>query len=327
MNPIRATLADLEKADIPYSFRRWPSILDPPPGGEVDLWMAARDLKHAEPLFAAAGLHHVKTPGHPGHRFFVGFWEGRWLKLDVKLQSQSRERPEFSRLIPRVREGSRATPYRKGVGGRLRRMAAKRRPAALRRLGPVVAVLGPDGSGKGTVIQGLSGHIPVGVTRLYLGRQGRPDNESGEETQDTGRQAGAVREAVFLVWKALQVWRQLLRGYAAAWRGHVVLCDRHPVEILAIRPRRTRLGSWIEGSLVRLMPWPDAIVILDAPAELLHTRKLQHSIATLERWRESYAKEFLPRGAVLVSTDDIPEVTLAQVSTLVWDALRARRSW
>src|SRR5439155_11457122 len=107
--------------------------------------------------------------------------------------------------------------------------------------------------------------------------------------------------SAFLLRKAIRAWRQLLRGYAAAWRGHIVLCDRHPVEILAILPQRTRTGAVLERILTqRLTPRPDAIVVLDAPAGVLHGRKQEHPIATLERWRSGYATAFGPRGAVIV---------------------------
>jgi hypothetical protein len=108
----------------------------------------------------------------------------------------------------------------------------------------------------------------------------------------------------------------------------VVLCDRHPIEVLAIRPRRTRVGGAIERTLVgRMTPWPDAIVILDAPASTLHARKAEHPVSTIERWQRGYLDVFVPKGAVVVSTAGPVEDAVSAVSSVAWDALRKRRRW
>jgi thymidylate kinase len=298
---VERALRSLEEAAIPYSFRRSTGA-QPDPSGEVDLAMADGDVLRADPLFRSAGLHAFAAPGHSGHRFFLAFEDGRWTKLDVKTAD--------------------AGPSREGLS-----LVARRRPAGRRRLGPVVAILGPDGSGKGTIIDELIRTIPVGVTTLYLGRRtSSPRSPTGIAPTSTRRRP--LRESLFVMTKAARAWTKLLGGYAAAWRGHIVLCDRHPIEVLAIRPDRSRFAASLERFLARrLTPKPDAIVVLEAPAEVLLARKPEHPAATLRAWQRGYVGELVPLGAHTVDTSGSVDQSVASVSRVVWDALRERRAW
>jgi thymidylate kinase len=298
---LSAAFEALDAAEVPFEFRKGSARgEEPPAGGEVDISLARSDVAAADAALARAGFNVFVAPGHGDHRFYLGLSRERWLKIDARLDGAT-------------------------ARGAVRRLA-RRRPVALRRLGPVVAVVGPDGVGKGTVISRLRADIPVATKLLYLGWR-RGGGVAARSPVSRGA-PGAVLESAFVLKGWLRATRILLGGYAAAWTGSIVLCDRHPVEGLAIRPRRNRLADSLERVLLsRLTPWPDAIVVLDAPTEVLLDRKHEHPPEVIERWRTAYAETFGGRGGAVVSSAGSRDATLVQASAVVWEALRNRRRW
>jgi len=301
MTAFGRAIRSLEESGVPYRLRKAPN------GGELDLWISKKDMPAAEPALRNAGFFSFEAPGQGEHRFFLSFEpaSGAWVKVDVKL------------------EGG-ATFHR----GRVRSALARRRPPAARRLGPVIAVLGPDGAGKGTMIRGLVELCPVAVTHVYLGRRKRPASGAGLREEKPSFASRVLPQSALVIWKALRDLRRLVPAYAAAWRGHIVLCDRHPIEVLAVRPDRSATARRVERFIARhLIPWPDFILLLDAPTGQLRQRKREHPKEVLDRWRRGYVEAFVPRGAVLISTAGSREQSLRHASRAVWLALRSRRRW
>jgi thymidylate kinase len=308
----------MDRRRIRYAFRKGVEQLDTlAPGEEVDILIDPLQLGAAERALRGCGFHRLHAPGSRHHRFYLAFDRGRWLKIDAKLARGS--------------SGTTHSGRHWGAADHLLTALAQRRPLALRRAGPVVALLGPDGAGKGTIIDALRERIPVGLTVIYLGERRRrhphpePPRQAGEgETQ----RVSALRECAFVGYRAIRFWSILLRGYLAAWSGHIVLCDRHPIEALAIRPRTSRSAAWLERVLFgRLTPWPDALAVLDAPGAALYARKRENSPEVLEGQRLRYRDTFVPRGARLISTLDGVEASITDASALVWGALAERRRW
>jgi thymidylate kinase len=280
-----------ETANDPWSSR-----------GELDIAVRRRDLPQIERVLRDAGLYRLRANGHPGHRFFIGQRGGVWVKVDAKFPAS-----RTARLL---------APLTRPL------------PVGIRRRGPVIAVLGPDGAGKGTVIARLLERIPVGVTAIYLG-----SGASGGLTPPTAPTVprvgpGPLREIAGVLRKTLRVWPKLVRGSLEARRGHVVLFDRHPLEALAIKPERSAPAAALERLLAaHLTPWPDAIIVLDAHADLLYRRTREHPPEVLEAWRRAYAETFVPFGAVVVSTNGPRGPAVDTASNIVWGALRRRARW
>jgi thymidylate kinase len=324
---IRAALDRLSAAGIAFATRGEQPIDDPPPGGDVDILVGARDARAAERVLERSGLRRFAAAGHRGHRFYLGFDRGRWLKLDVNLvpahwDLNGRDAASLQRFAT-YRVGPKA-----GLGRaeRLRVALLRRLPLAPRRRGPVIALLGPDGAGKGSVLTQLKTDIPVEVTVIYMGNAPRAPTAG-----DAQRRVKAavrllpprLRHAQHRHRRTLDAARRAWLAHARAWRGDIVLCDRHPLEALALEPDATGLA----GRLGRLVPWPDEIVLLDAPGTVLYARKGEHTPERLEQWRRAYRSTFEPRGASIVPAAGELPASVAAVSAIVWRALAERRGW
>lgn len=302
----------LREGGVDARLRKLPGVSSPEtPSREIDLWLPRRSVREADRILVGHGFHRLVAPGHGDHRFWVTCADGGWTKLDAKLVPARRIPHRWSRL-------------------------ARQLPLAPRRAGPVVAFLGPDGAGKSTVVGRVASALPVATTVVYLGVRKGPQAAQGQQTKARAarprRRSGpraAIREVLFVVHRAAR--RQvpaLVRAYRQAWKGRVVLCDRHPLDALAVDARRTQLGRAVERVVVgRLLPRPDLVVILDVPAEEMFARKHEHDVERLQRWRRAYHDELVPRGAHVLPATGSPEEVAAVAARLVWDALARRRRW
>ena len=307
-NTYESALKALVDAGVAIRLRKdFPLAGGPASYGELDILLQPGEITRADAAMKSAGFHHLVAPQAPDHRFYLCYQADRWLKVDAKLAGHRRS--SFSRY----------------------------RPAGLRRLGPVVAILGPDGVGKSAIISRLVEEIPVGATVAYLGwiprrkRGVRPVAPASPDSAERIEASGSIsplRECAFVVLHALRFLPRLARVYLSAWRGYIVICDRHPVELLAIRPRQTASAAALERLIWRrLIPWPDAIVLLDAPAAVLSRRKDEHPPHVLEGWRRAYHDVFGSAASAVISTTDPVETSVRLVAAAAWEELKRRRRW
>lgn len=182
-----------------------------------------------------------------------------------------------------------------------------------------VALIGPDGAGKSTVAREVARRVAparylyMGVnleestltlptTRLALalkrarGRGPRMTADWAAVRPDVRGPKRIVKEAYAAVrllgWLAEEWYRALVaRNYGR--QGNLVVFDRHFLfDYYASHVRRQPgqlLAARLHGMLLRrFYPRPDMVVMLDAPAEVLHARKREQSVETLERRRQEY---------------------------------------
>ncbi len=189
--------------------------------------------------------------------------------------------------------------------------------------GVCLAVLGPDGAGKSTVLKLLAedlqaSYAPVRTWHFsppLLARRKAP-------TTDPDGQIPRSRAAS---WIKLSYWViQFTAGYLASVRpilnrGGIVLFDRYLVDAL-VDPKRYRYSGPM--SLLRLawraIPKPDLLVLLDAPPEVLRARKQELTVEETARQRDAYRRLVLgdSRGRIVDASSPVEKV-LEDVKGLV----------
>jgi thymidylate kinase len=211
-----------------------------------------------------------------------------------------------------------------------------------------VALVGPDGAGKSTVTRAVVAALPVPGRYLYMGvnldasdvvlpttrlamalkrrRGGRPDmtagfsrsSAAGESRHGVRRPRGLLRGmrsgARLLAWSAEEWYRQLVawdyrrRGYLVVMDRHF-LCDYWAADVAGPpgRPLASRIHGWVLG---HLYPRPDLVFVLDAPTELLRTRRPDDDPAVLEQKRLEYVglSEALDRTIVIDASAPLADV-------------------
>ncbi len=219
-----------------------------------------------------------------------------------------------------------------------------------------VALVGADGAGKTSIGQQLPallgrparyvylGANPAAAThalpttrlvhRLRVARRGAAAAAGGPPALDRslGPPAGrsSAARALASARSALRVTHQLAEGsYQRAvigwhrWRGRVVIVDRwygadHHAHELA-PGRRLTLGRRVRAAFLRrAFPAPDLVLVLDAPAEVLHARKGEGSLAELAQRRQEYLDYLatVDRGEKVDAARPLADVTRAVVAAV-----------
>jgi thymidylate kinase len=205
-----------------------------------------------------------------------------------------------------------------------------RRPNGLR-----VVLLGPDGAGKSSIVQALESS-PLGVfnrtecrgfaPKMFHRLLGRRHGPTDQPHALAPRSAPAsILRAGY--WLAYQFAEHITSRIDLA-RSTLILYDRHFVDIL-VDQQRYRYGGprWLLSMIWWIMPKPDLILLLDAPAEVLHQRKQELSLAETDRQRRQYLAlvQGLKNGHVVDARQPIEDV-VSEVSSLLVAHLARREA-
>jgi len=194
-----------------------------------------------------------------------------------------------------------------GTGQRARRRAKAR--------GLTVALLGPDGVGKSTLLAGLAAVYPVPVRQIYMGMW-----------QGAGRPGYTRLHAVgAILLRPFRVWWRVGQGAVHSARGRVVVFDRYTYDALL-----PITGSWRALKrpyfwvLAHLAPRPDLVLVLDLPGHVAFARKGEFTPEGLEAVRQGFLA-LVPRlNAEVVDAAVAPEQVRADVVARIWRHHRAR---
>jgi thymidylate kinase len=161
--------------------------------------------------------------------------------------------------------------------------------------GLFLVVFGPDGVGKSTAVEQLLSdlgpafrHHKVFHWRPYLFSVSRvrPSTNDPHELDNDPLFLSVLRVAVHVIDYCLGYWL-MIRPCVA--RSGLVLFDRY-YEDLIVDPRRFRYGgpARLLEVLLNVRPNPDCVLILDAPDEVILSRKEELGPAEIRRQRRAY---------------------------------------
>jgi thymidylate kinase len=184
--------------------------------------------------------------------------------------------------------------------------------------GLVVAVLGPDGAGKSTLVSGLRHSLALTTRSYYLGVL---------KTTDVTRRLRRVMPGLMLVVRLVKFRTICARARRAARRGEVVLFDRYSYDaFLPVTQQGVRgpVSAWL---ILRACPPPDMTLVLDVPAEVMFARKGELGEARLADFRMRYLAMHsrVPGLRVLDASRHAAEVEKA-ATALIWRELAGART-
>lgn len=243
---------------------------------------------------------------------------GRWNEVRARL-------PELRAAMHRALPSKRVL-----LGAELARgLRRLRRPTGL-----FVVFLGPDGSGKSSVIDTLIRRGVPAFRRIHYThfrpRLGLPKGDGAPTTRPHGKRA---RRRLASVIKLGYYVADYLAGYVAQIRPRLsfstlVIFDRYYHDIL-VDPQRYRYGGpvTLAQTLRHLVPSPDLVILLDAPAEVVHARKQEVPLAETVRARQEYLSliNSLPQGRVVDASRPLEQVVAAVEDAILQRAAEMTR--
>jgi thymidylate kinase len=161
-----------------------------------------------------------------------------------------------------------------------------------------IAFLGCDGSGKSSVIQGLTSALEVEGHTITLGHwRPIPFTKSSASASATAedphgqRPRGLAGSMLKLAWLWINWWAAWFQHLRSARNKGFVLFDRYHGDLI-VDPKRYRYGGpmWLAKLATRFMPQPDLVIFLDADPDILLARKQEVAKSALERARVNYLK-------------------------------------
>lgn len=198
--------------------------------------------------------------------------------------------------------------------------------------GILVSVLGPDGVGKSTLIEGLPDAFGASFLRRRVFHW-RPEafsrRRNNRSVTDPHGQVprGTLISMAYLAAFFVDSWiGYLIRVRPLLAGSGLVQFDRYFHDVL-VDPQRYRYGGpkWFAALLCRLLPEPDLVILLDAEEDLILERKTELTRAEIQHQRELYRRlKFLRAREVCVRTDAGIEATLQASTSAVVEFMKQR---
>jgi len=173
-----------------------------------------------------------------------------------------------------------------------------------------VALLGPDGAGKTTVIADVQKRFILPVRSVYMGLTG-----------GLLPRADSLRFPVLVALSRLVIFwcRYLIAQYHQS-RGRLVIFDRYIYDAEVPTPyplsRLKKAYRWMDG---HALPAPDLVLVLSAPGEIMYQRKREYDPEMLEDWRQHFLalQKRMPQ-AEIVDTTRTKDTVRIDVIDRIW---------
>jgi thymidylate kinase len=193
-----------------------------------------------------------------------------------------------------------------------------------------VGILGPDGSGKSTIIGTIQSEL-LGAFRQTAQMHLLPGLIRKNSRQVNDPHGKPPRTKLASLLKLIYYWLDYTLGYCLKIRpalvhSTLVLFDRYYHDLL-VDPRRYRYGAplWAARLIGTLIPKPDLFILLDLPAEVARSRKPEVSLDEALRLRKRYLDlpRILPNAHVVDAARPLDEV-VAEVEDIILRELQRR---
>jgi thymidylate kinase len=183
-------------------------------------------------------------------------------------------------------------------------MRRARRPSAT-----LLAVLGPDGSGKTTFISALRErlatlqikdlenvevmhfrpHLIPNINQLLTGKpEVISEFNNPHSAPPAGKVSSVLRMGYYTLDYILGYWLKIRRS---SIRGRTVIFDRYFYDFI-VDPQRSRLSlpMWVSKIFLFFIPKPDLIFVLDANSSVIYARKQELQPQEIDRQLAAYRK-------------------------------------
>ncbi len=215
--------------------------------------------------------------------------------------------------------------------------------------GLMVAFLGTDGSGKSTIMARVERDLapafwgkkqyhkrPLSSPFRWTKRYGLRPPRSGKHKSNGGTgfnphalpprgHAYSLAKLAFW-WADFMFLGYMLEIFPQLTRPALLLFDRYYQDLL-VDSRRYHYGGpmWLARLAGRCIPQPHLLILLDAPPEVLHTRKQELPLEEITRQREAYLTlvRTLPNGHIVDTSRPLDEAA-AEVEQIILDYMAGR---